>query len=55
MTSLMTTFYESVRKLDFSLIPVGQTASSFADMQVTYKELEDNYEIVQKHDAPLNI
>ena len=54
-TPLMTTFYESVRKLDFSLIPVGQTTSSFADMQVTYKELEDNYEIVQKHDAPLNI
>lgn len=54
-TPLMTTFYESVRKLDFSLIPVGQTTSSFADMQVAYKELEDNYEIVQKHDAPLNI
>lgn len=55
MTPLMTTFYESVRKLDFSLMPVDQTTSSFADMQATYKELEDNYEIVQKHDVPLNI
>ena len=54
-TPLMTTFYESVRKLDFSLMPVDQTTSSFADMQVTYKELEDNYEIVQKHDTPFNI
>lgn len=55
MTPLMESFYESIRKLDFSLIPADQTTSSFANMQVTYKELEDNYEIVQKHDTPLNI
>lgn len=54
-TPLMTTFYESVRKLDFSLMRVDQETSSFADMQVTYRELEDNYEIVQKHDEPLGI
>lgn len=54
-TPLMTTFYESVRKLDFSLTRADQYTSTFADMQVTYKELEDNYEIVQKHDEPLDI
>lgn len=54
-TPLMATFYESVRKLDFSLMRVDQETSSFADMQATYRELEDNYEIVQKHDEPLDI
>lgn len=54
-TPLMTTFYESMRKLDFSLMRVDQETSTFADMQVTYRELEDYYEIVQKHDEPLDI
>ncbi len=54
-TPLMTTFYESMRKLDFSLMRVDQETSTFADMQVTYRELEDYYKIVQKHDEPLDI
>jgi len=54
-TPLMTTFYESMRKLDFSLMRVDQETSTFADMQITYRELEDYYEIVQKHDDPLDI